>query len=435
MTGMRNRLLKNREIINAGWIISGRVLNKLLAFVVGILTANYLGPSNYGLINYAAAYTTFFASLCSLGINSVIIKDFVEHPDEQGEAIGTSLLMRAVSSVLSVIMIVGIVPIVDRGDRAALIVAVLCSLGLVFQIFDTLNCWFQSRLESKYPATAAIISYAIVSALKIALLIQKKNVYWFAAAASAEYLITAVFLISIYIKKKGPALSVSFSKGINLLKSSNSFIVAGLMISVYASVDKLMLRHMMDDSAVGNYAIAISLSTTWAFVLSAIIDSLSPGIMKLHRRDRRKYERKNRQLYAIVFYVSCAVSLGICVFASPIIHTLYKHAYDGAVAPLRIVVWYTAFSYLGVARNTWMVCENRQKYLMGLYAVAAALNVIMNAVMIPVWGGAGAALASLLTQISTTMIIPLFIKDLRPNTRLLVEAILLKDVFGRTEDI
>ena len=136
---MRKRLFENREIINAGWIISGRVLNKLLAFIVGILTANYLGPSNYGLINYAAAYTTFFASLCSLGINSVIIKDFVEHPDEQGTAIGTSLLMRAVSSILSVIMIVGIVSIVDRGEKATMIVAVLYRFGLVFQIFDTLN--------------------------------------------------------------------------------------------------------------------------------------------------------------------------------------------------------------------------------------------------------------------------------------------------------
>ena len=428
MIGVRKKLLENREIKNAGWIITGRVLNKLLAFIVGIFTANYLGPSNYGLINYATAYTTFFASLCSLGINSVIIKDFVENPDEQGKAIGTSLLMRAVSSILSVIMIVGFVSIVDQGEKATLIVAVLCSLGLVFQIFDTLNSWFQSRLESKYPAATAIISYAIVSVFKIALLIQKRSVYWFAAAASVEYLITAIFLIGIYIKKKGPALSVSFGKGCDLLKSSNSFIVAGLMVSVYASVDKLMLRHMMDDIAVGNYAIAISLSTTWAFVLSAIIDSLSPGIMKLHRKDRKQYEKKNRQLYAIVFYVSCAVSLGICVFASPVIHILYKHVYDGAIVPLRIVVWYTAFSYLGVARNTWMVCESKQKYLMGLYAVAAGLNVIMNAVMIPVWGGAGAAMASLLTQISTTMIIPLFISELRPNTKLLLDAILLKDL-------
>ena len=428
LTGIRKRILKNREMINAGWIIGGRVLNKILAFIVGILTVNYLGPSNYGLISYAASYTTFFASLCSLGINSVIIKDFVEHPKEQGEAIGTSLLMRAVSSMLSIIMIAGIVLVADRGERTTLAVVILCSLGLLFQIFDTLNCWFQSRLESKYPSTVAIFSYALVSAIRIILLIQKRNVYWFAAAASVEYFVTTLFLVGIYIKKRGPAPAVSFRKGRDLLSRSSSFIIAGLMVSIYASVDKLMLRHMMDDSAVGNYAIAVSLSTTWAFVLSAIIDSLSPGIMKVHQENREQYERKNRRLYAIVFYVSCAVSFVICLFAEPIIHILYRSAYEGAIVSLRIVVWYTAFSYLGVARNTWVVCENKQKYLTGLYAAAALLNVVMNAFLIPVWGGAGAALASLITQISTTMVIPLFIKDLRPNTRMLVDAILLRDV-------
>jgi O-antigen/teichoic acid export membrane protein len=94
-------LRKNKVVKNAGWIIGGKVANKLLAFVVGIFAARYLGPSNYGLINYAAAYATFFASLCTLGINSVIVKNFVDHPDQQGETIGTTLLLRAISSLLS----------------------------------------------------------------------------------------------------------------------------------------------------------------------------------------------------------------------------------------------------------------------------------------------------------------------------------------------
>ena len=83
--------LKNKEIKNAGWMIGCRVVQMIISFVVGILTARYLGPSNYGLIGYASAYIAFFSSFCTLGINSIIIKDFVEHPKEQGTAIGTAL--------------------------------------------------------------------------------------------------------------------------------------------------------------------------------------------------------------------------------------------------------------------------------------------------------------------------------------------------------
>ena len=62
----------------------------LLSLVVGVLTARYLGPGNYGLVNYGAAYVGFFSSLCTLGINNVIVKDFIDHPDEQGTAIGSN---------------------------------------------------------------------------------------------------------------------------------------------------------------------------------------------------------------------------------------------------------------------------------------------------------------------------------------------------------
>ena len=130
-------LLRNKTVKNAGWIIGGRLANKALAFLVSILTARYLGPSNNGLIGYVTAYVTFFASICNLGINSVIIKDFVDNPEEEGAAIGTTLVLRAVSSALSAVMITGIVWLMDR-DPLTVLVAALSAVGLLFQVFDTL---------------------------------------------------------------------------------------------------------------------------------------------------------------------------------------------------------------------------------------------------------------------------------------------------------
>ena len=69
---MIRELLKNKIVKNAGWILCGRIAQMITSLFVGILSARYLGPSNYGLINYASAYTSFFASVSTLGINSVI---------------------------------------------------------------------------------------------------------------------------------------------------------------------------------------------------------------------------------------------------------------------------------------------------------------------------------------------------------------------------
>lgn len=425
------KILKNRTVKNAGWIVGGRLANKILAFVVGVFTARYLGPDNFGLINYAAAYTAFFASLCNLGINSIIIKDFSDNPDEEGEALGTTLVLRAISSFLSALMIVGIVSIVDKNEPLTILVAALSSIGLLFQIFDAFNQWFQYRLKSKYYAVATVIAYIAVSVYKIILLITGKSVAWFALATSVDYIVIAILLLLAYKKNNGPKLSFSMRKAKQLLAASSGFIVSGLMISIYAYTDKFMLKQMLDEAAAGYYSLAFSLSTFWEFILVAVMDSMYPSIIDSYNVDRERFDRKNRQLYAMVIYISLTASILICIFGRLIVQILYGAEYLPTVQPLRIVVWYTTFSYLGAARNAWVVSENKQKYLKYLYAAAAIINVVLNLVLIPLWGASGAALASLVTQISTTVILPAFIPALRPNARLMVEALMLKNVFKK----
>lgn len=421
-------LLKNKEIKNAGWLICGKVIQMLLSLIVGVITARYLGPGNYGLINYGMAYVTFFTALCNLGLNAVIIKEFVDHPDEQGTAIGTAISMRLVSSILSFVLTVGIASIVDRGEPTTIVVVALCNLGSVFHVFETINFWFQAQYKSKITALATLVAYVAMSAYKILLLVWEKDIRWFAFASSVDYIVIAVFLIIAYKCYEGPRFRFSPAKGRALLKSSHHFILSSMMVAIYAQTDRLMLKHMAGETEVGYYSTATALCSMWVFVLSAIIDSLYPTILRLHGVDKVGFERKNRQLYAVVFYLASGVSVLFMFFGELAIRILYGAEYLPAVLPLKIVTWYTAFSYLGVARGAWVVSEGKQKYLKYMYGSAACLNVLLNLVLIPVMSSAGAALASLITQIATSILLPLCFKELRPNAKLMLEAICLKKI-------
>lgn len=424
-----NSLLKNREVRNAGWIIGGRIAQMVLSLLVGVLTARYLGPGNYGLINYGSAYVAFFTALCNLGLNSVIIKDFVEHPDEQGEAIGSALGMRLVSSVVSLILTVSIVTILDNDEPLTITVVTLCSLGSIFHIFETFNFWFQNQYKSKITSMATLSAYVITSAYKITLLILGKDVRWFAFASSIDYLVVAIFLWVAYKRHNGAKLKFSLRKSKALISISYNYILSSIMVSIYGQTDKLMLKQMINESEVGYYSTATALCAMWTFVLQAIIDSVYPSILRLAKQDKAAYERKNRQLYAIVFYVSCAVSLCFVVFGKLAVSILYGEAYLPAVPVVKWVTWYTAFSYLGVARNAWVVSEGKQKYLKYIYGCAVVMNIMINALLIPRMGASGAALASLVTQIFTSIVLPMFFTDMRPNARLMIDAILLRNVF------
>ena len=423
-----NELIKNKTIKNAGWIIGGKIMQMVVNLIVGLLMARYLGPANYGLINYGAAYTAFFSSFATLGINSVLVKEFVDHPKEEGTVIGTSLFLRFISSVLSTITIVSIVNVVDMGESETILVVTLCSLGLIFHIFEVINYWFQSKLNSKVSAIVTLIAYIITAVYKLVLMINGASVVWFALSTSIDYVCIALLLLYAYKKNEGLKFKISMSYGKELLKKSCYFILPGLMVAVYSQTDKIMLKQLISDTEIGFYSTAVSLSTIWCFVLQAIIDSIYPSIMKAYQYNYNVYVKRNKQLYAIIFYISMFVSIVFVIFAPIIIYIMYGEAYMPAVAPLRIIVWYTAFSYLGVARNAWIVCENKQRYLIYIYTLSALINVILNLLLIPKFGAVGAAIASLIAQIMTTMIVPLFIKELKENTKLMIEAILLKDI-------
>ena len=426
---MTLNFLRSKESKNAIWIIGGKVTQMVLSLFVGVLSARYLGPSNYGTINYGTALTSFFMSFCTLGINSVIVKEFIENPDEQGTALGSAILMRVFSSLGSCILIVCISIFLDYGDWETVAVVALCSISLLFHAFDTIGYWFQAHYRSKVNTIASLIAYVITSAYKIVLLILNKDIFWFAFASALDYLALGLLQCLFYKRSNGPTLRISVKKGKDLLKVSYHYILSGMMVAIYGQMDKLMLKQMMDDETVGYYATATAVCSMWTFILTAIIDSMYPTIVQAYKRDKKTFDKRNRQLYAIVFYVSSFVSLCFVLLGDIVINILYGDAYIPAAMPLKVITWYTAFSFLGVARSAWMVCNNKQKYLKYMYVPAIIINAGMNFLMIPSMGATGAALASLITQTFTSIILPLCIKDLRPNAKLMLEAIMLKDVF------
>lgn len=423
----------NKETKNAAWIIAGKTAQMLLSFFIGLWTARFLGPSNYGLLNYVSAYVAFFTSFCTLGFTAVVmVNELTVNPDEEGTALGTSIVLRLISSTISAFAIIGIVAVVDHDEPITIMIAILSSISLLFQVFDSIEYWFQKRYLSKITAIAVFIGYCCTAAYRVVLLILKANVYWFAVATSIDYVAVAIVLFIVYKHSHGPKLRFSWKKGKQLLAVGSSFILSGMMIAIYGQTDKIMLKQMLSETEVGYYSTAANLCVMWTFVLSAIVSSLAPTISKYKKEnDEANYLRKNRQLYGLIFYISIFVSAVLTIASPLVIKILYGADYEGSIAPLRIVTWYVAFSYLGVARDVWLVCENKQKYSKYIYLLAAASNVGLNFAFIPILGPSGAALASLLTQVLTSLILPCLFKGLWPNVKLMLMGIVLYDVWHK----
>lgn len=413
----------NKIVKNASWIIICRIAQSVLALVINMISARYLGPSNFGLLTYAASLVAFVLPVMQLGFADTLVQEIIDRPEEEGAILGTSVVLTSLSAVVCILGVTSFSFVANPNETATLIVCFLYSLNLIFQSFQLTQYWYQAKLLSKYTSIVGLIAYTVVSIYKIFLLVSKKSVYWFALSNSFDYAIIAISILIIYKRLGGNKLSFSFNLGRIMFSRSKHYIISGIMVAVFAQTDKVMLKIMIDETATGLYGSAVAIAGVTSFVFSAIIDSFRPAILEVHESDIYKYEHRLTMLYSIVIYLALFQSLFITIFAKILIHVMYGAAYLSATSALKIIVWYTTFSYIGAVRNIWILSNNKQNYLWSINLSGALANVALNLFLIPRFGINGAALASLLTQFFTNVIIGYIIKDIRPNNVIMLNSL------------
>lgn len=431
MNLVRNLIKKyknNKFMSNTIWNIGGKVIQMVISLIVGMITARYLGPSNYGIIGYTASYVTFFSALAQLGFDSVAVKEILEHPEKQGEVLGSTIFFRIVSSVVSTAGVAVLVYFADDGDPLMVWVAFLQSLSLIFQSFEMIHFWYQSRMETEISVKVQTFAYLVMAGYKVLILALGKDVTWFACSTAIEAAVVSLALLWSYRRSKGQKLTISFSCGTEMLKYSYHFILSGMMVTIYSHMDKIMLEQMLNESAVGYYTAATKVAQMWSFVLLALINSARPLIITARQQSQELYVKQNKRLYAAILWIGIAVAAMMTICGKWIIYIMYGPAYLPATSSLQISAWYTMFAMLGSARGIWIVCENKAKYVKYYLGIGAVLNVVLNYLLIPTYGPGGASAATLITQIFTAVFAPAIFKETRSYTKNVVQAFFLKGI-------
>lgn len=393
-------------------------------FILGIVTARYLGPSGFGVINYVASYIAFFTSFILFGLNGVIVNELVQNRDREGEVLGTAIRIRLFVSVFSVILFFVVIGFAEGYESEFFIIALLMSLQLPFTALDTIGYWYQSNLLSKHTVIIQSVAFVFVASYKVFILVTQKPTAWFAFSSTLNVILVSILYYLSYHKQSTQQLRFSRDIAKRMLKACLPFMLASFMVQIYAQTDKIMIRALLQSvDGVGIYSVCVTISGIIGVVVVALIDSGRPIIMELKSNSSPHYELRFTQLIAVVMWLAFFYSLIVTLFAPKIIHILYGDAYLSGFTCLRIVVWYTAFSYLGGLRSIWLICENKNKFVFWLSAMGALTNVVLNFLLIPKFEIEGAAFATLATQLLANLIYPAIFRDTRPFSALALRSI------------
>ena len=429
LTKLDGRENRKKILSNIGWLFADRVLRMGVGLVLGVWVARYLGPEQFGVYNYAIAFVTLFSVFGTLGLDSIVVRDLVNDPANRDETLGTAFVLKLLGSIVGLFLAVGSISLLRPTDSLIFWLVAIAATGITFQSFDTIDFWFQSRVQSKYTVYSKNLAFALMAIIKIILIKIEAPLITFAWAGLAEIILGFIGLIFVY-QTCGNSLikwRVSIFRAKILLTHSTPLILSSIAIIIYMKIDQIMLGEMVGNKAVGLYSAVTRISEVWYFIPTVISSSVFPAILEAKKKDKELYYQHLTKLFKLMSLVSYAVAIPTTFLSSWFMNLLYGSNYREAGIILAVHIWAGLFVCLGVVRSLWMNTENLMVFSFFTTAIGAICNILINLYMIPKFQGLGAAIATVIAYAIAAVFSCFFYDKTRRIGLIILNSMLLKN--------
>jgi O-antigen/teichoic acid export membrane protein len=414
-----------KYFFNTSWMFAEQILRLVAGLLVGVWVARYLGPDKFGIYSYAVAFVSLFGAASKMGLDNIIVRDLVHYPDKRDEYLGTAFWLKVAGAIVSMGILTIAVKFISKDTTINLYIFIIAS-GLIFQSFDVVDFYFQSKVLSKYVSICRMVQLALSSILKLYLIFIKADLFWFVLVVLIDNTTLAITLAIAYWRQKLGYFfnSFVFSTAKKMLKSSWPLILASIVIMIYMRIDQIMIKEMLGEHEVGLYSAAVRLSEIWYFIPVIVVNSLFPAIVNAKRISAELYQKRLQRLYSLMAWMAIGIAVPMTFLSEWLVVLLYGNAYKQAGQVLMIHIWASVFVFLGVAFGRYLTAENLNIKLLYRTLLGATSNVLLNLILIPKYGIRGAAISLFLSQLMANYIYDLFDKSLYPQLKLKTIAII-----------
>jgi len=395
-------------------------LDKLLRIGVGLLImtwlARYLGPSNFGLLNFSSALVAIFGVLSAFGLNGIVVRDLVVTPENAKHTLGSAFFIKIIASCLSYFLLIATIIILRPQDKISFAIVAILGITLLFKTVSVINLWFESQVRYKHVLYAENTAFLIIAAVKLLMLFLDAPLISFVWAMLAESFLVAGSLIYVYTKLEfNPINWISTRERIgSLLKDSWPLIISSSAWILYTKIDQVMIGQLMGDASVGHYSAAVRIGETANLLPGIIAFSVIPAITKIRNKSSLLYIKQFQLTYNITIGSMIFVALLVTLLSKQIISLLFGSEYAAAADTLKIYIWMGVFVSMATVSGRFLINEGRQIATMWRHLLGVLLNIPLNFLMIPIWGIEGAAISSLIVMAITNY----FYDAINPATRI-----------------
>lgn len=381
-------------------------------FGLHILLARLLGVSQYGIYVYVITWMNILSILCLLGFHTSLVRFIAEYKAKQQWGLLRGIIRRSTQTVLAFSILVGIIAaattlflkerisgelsIVFYIAFALLPIFVLCKLREAS--LRALKCVVQSELLLRVirPVLLAMIVLGLFFTLREPL----KAAYVMVGDIAT---IVSVFLIGTVLLRKAMPEPVRRARSAyaerRWLKVSLPLLLMAWMHLILKHTDIIMLGAIRGSDQAGIYSAASRISNLVIFALMAINAILAPMVSELYHTGRMEELQRIVTLAArAIFAFTLMVSIILALFGKFAL-SLFGPEFVVTYVPLLILLCGQIVNALAGSVGLIMTMTGHQNQAGAIFAVSAAVNIILNALLIPLLGLIGAAISTAFTMV------------------------------------
>jgi len=389
---------------NSALLISEKIIVLGLSFFNSVLLARYAGPEIFGQFNYILSFATLFLPFSAMGLNHVASKYFIKYPNNSHHYFISALLIRALGSLLSIICCLIVSQFLTISDKDLALVFIL----LVFQccsIFNLIEYFFLAKNKVFNTIKIRLFAYIFTGIIKALIIINNADILWLILAHALEFLLIGMSYTFIYLhgkhhlKQKRP---ISIKTFYSFFHKGKWLLLSTLSAIIYLKIDQIMLANMVNTKEVAFYAAAVKLSEFWYVFPVLIANAFNKQLVQQHSKSKNDYQQSIDRLLTLLVIASVVISCLTFFIAPYLVTFIYGDEYNKSASILIVHIFATLFIFQRAIYSKWLIIEKLYRFSLLSQGLGAVINVLLNLWLIPIYGGLGAAWASLFSYMAAS---------------------------------
>ena len=396
---------------NFSWLIVDKLVLAFVSLVVLLYVANYYGPYEYGLYQYALSLNLIFGIIVFFVDGRVVIKFFSK--GDEFRVLFNSVIAKVFLSLISLIIGIILLAIIDAPQKFNLIYSLLLVNNIVVNLVFGIECYFNYHLKSKNIVIASNFANITSAILQLAVISLDLSI----VAIMSVVLFSSVVKISIiifqFLKHYDKPITLVIDKTLiyRIVRESIPLAIAAAAAMIYARTDMAMIGAMLNIEQVGIYSISVQIMSVVIIAIVPIQVSIYPKMLEWYEESTKIYYQKYQIISSLVTWLFIVGAIVAVIVAPIFFGNFFDNEYSKSLDVFMIHIIGAFFMYNAILRSSHFTITGYTKILMISQVIAVFINILLNYFLIPKFGIIGAAIATTSTHFLSLLLSNLFFKN------------------------